>query len=210
MTVLRWVFSLSILSIWAALIGTILYVLLYAPPETPGTAKAIVILGGGPARDNLPLRGQSAERLAAGLELYNGGAAKLIVVTGGGTPAVAEQMAKALAEKGLPRDAILVENRALSTLQNALFTADLARLDPADPILLVTHRYHMPRALASFQWAGFSDVTSHVADPDAEFRITRAMLWEGIKWPVNVLRAAGVSLAGAFGVPRTQTDLYLQ
>ena len=33
---------------------------------------------------------------------------------------------------------------------------------------------------------------------------------EGVKWPVNILRAAMVSLADAFGAPRELTDPLLQ
>lgn len=208
MRFLRWVFSLTILSIWAALIGTALYVVLYQP-TLPGTAKAIVVLGGNAAASG-EVTGESAARLDAGLALYHAGAAKLIVVTGGGDPAVADHMAASLLDKGLPPEAVLIENRSHSTLQNALFTADLARLNPTDPILLVTHRYHLPRAKASFQWAGFADVQTHAADPDQGFSLTRGLLWEGVKWPLNVLRATGASLAAAADIPPDTYMKYLQ
>lgn len=208
MRVLRWIFSLSVLSIWAALIGTVLYVVLYTPTPA-GPAKAIVILGG-KATPSGKVTGFTAQRLEAGLALYRDGAADLIVVTGGGDYAVAEHMAAALIDKGVPEAAVLVENRAQSTLQNALFTADLPRIDPGAPILLVTQRYHLPRARASFRWAGFRDVTPHAADPDSPFALNREILLEAVKWPLNLLRAAGASLADAVGVPRDDYIRFLE
>ena len=45
-------------------------------------------------------------------------------------------------------------------MQNAWLTARLDGVDPAAPILLVTHRYHLSRAAMSFRWAGFDDITA--------------------------------------------------
>jgi uncharacterized SAM-binding protein YcdF (DUF218 family) len=210
MTLIRWILSLAILAVWGALIGTGLYVALYTPDADVPEGKAIVILAGNAGKSGAGLSGETAERLAAGLSLYRQGAATVIVVTGGGTPPVAEDMAAALLGEGLPADAVLIENRSHSTLQNALFTADFDRLNPSDPIILVTHRYHLPRAKASFWWAGFSDVTTFAADPDAGFALTRGVMWESLKWPLNVLRAGAASIAAAFDVPRESYLKYLE
>ena len=210
MTLIRWIFSLAVLAIWGALIGTGLYVALYSADTELPKGKAIVILAGNAGKDGTGLSGETAERLAAGLSLYQQGAATLIVATGGGTPPVAEHMAEALLAEGVAADAILIENRSHSTLQNALFTADFDRLDPGDPIILVTHRYHLPRANASFRWSGFSDVTNFAADADAGFALTSGLMWESLKWPLNTLRAAAASIAAAFDVPRESYLKYLE
>ena len=210
MTLIRWIISLAVLAVWGALIGTGLYVALYAPDADLPEGKAIVVLAGNAGKSGTGLSGETAERLAAGLSLYRQGAATVIVVTGGGTPPVAEHMAEALLAENVPADAILIENRSHSTLQNALFTADLDRLTPGDPIILVTHRYHLPRANASFRWSGFSDVTNYAADPDAGFALTSGLMWESLKWPLNVLRAGAASIASAFDVPREDYLKYLE
>lgn len=210
MRLIRWIFSLAVLAVWGALIGTALYVALYKPPSEPPKGKAIVVLAGNAGKDGTGLSSETAERLAMGLDLYRQDAAKIMVVTGGGTPPVAEHMARELLAQGIPPEAILIENQSHSTLQNALFTADFDRLNKADPIILVTHRYHLPRANASFQWAGFTDVTSHAADPEGGFTLSQGLLWEAVKWPLNVLRAAAASTAEAFDVPRENYVKYLE
>ena len=210
MRLIRWIISLAVLSVWGALIGTALYVALYTPPGEPPAGKAIVILAGNAGKIGTGLSGETAERLEKGLELYRQGAATILVVTGGGTPPVAEHMAEALLNEGVPADAILTENKSHSTLQNALFTADFDRVVLTDPIILVTHRYHLPRAKASFQWAGFTDVTNFAADTTTGFSFSQGLLWEAVKWPLNVLRAAAATAADAFDVPRDNYIKYLE
>ena len=210
MTLIRWIIALAVLSVWAALIGTALYVALYeAPPEAPEGA-AIIVLGGGANAGGTGMGPESTARLEAGLALFDQGAARLLVVTGGGEPPVADFMAQTALARGVPPDALIIENQSRSTLQNALFTADVDRLDKAAPIILVTHRYHLPRSNASFRWAGFRDVTNHAADPDTGFAVTEGLLWEALKWPYNVLRAAAASAAAAGDVPRENYLKYLE
>ena len=210
MTFLRWIFSLIVLSIWAAFIGTALYVALYQAPDEIDEAKAIIILAGSAGKDGTGLGPETTERLSAGLDLYASGAAPILVVTGGGTPPVAEFMRDAAISAGVPDDAILVENQSHSTLQNAMFTADFERLDKTAPVILVTHKYHLPRANASFRWAGFSEVQNHAANPDAPFSFSKGLLWESLKWPLNVARAAAASAAKAGNVPRDNYLKYLE
>ena len=209
MALIRWVFSLTVLAMWSALIGTGLYVAMYEPsPELPA-GQAIVVLGGNAATDG-SLTGESAQRMASAIALFEAGAAPLLVVTGGGDRPVAPNMADAARDAGIPQDAILVEAAARSTLQNALFTADLDALDKTQPIILVTQRYHLPRAWASFRWAGFRDVRRHAADPDGGFAVNRQLLWEAVKWPLNAVRAAAASAAIAGNVPRESYVKYLE
>ncbi|MDA8585984.1 YdcF family protein [Rhodobacteraceae bacterium] len=210
MTFIRWIVAIAVLAIWSALIGTALYVALYDAPEDAPNGAAIVILGGGANVDGTGLGGETQDRLNAGLELYKSGAATLMVVTGGGTPAVAEIMRDAALAAGVAPDALLMENQSHSTLQNALFTADFERIDKSAPVILVTNRYHLPRANASFRWAGFGDVINHAADPDTDFKFSEGLLWEAIKWPYNALRAAAASAANAGNVPRESYIKYLE
>ena len=51
--------------------------------------------------------------------------------------------------------------------------ADMPEIDRALPVILVTHRYHQPRAYASFRWAGFDDITMVAPDAGEPFA-TRA------------------------------------
>ncbi|MEM6386369.1 MAG: YdcF family protein [Pseudomonadota bacterium] len=206
---IRWVLSLGILAMWCALIGTGLYIAMYEPPAEPPTAEVIVVLGGNGSTDGT-LTGETAERMTHGLELFEADAAPLLAVTGGGEPSVGFDMANAALSAGVPEEVLVVEEASLSTLQNALFLADFEQLDKTAPILLVSHRYHLPRAWASFRWAGFQDVSLSAADPDAGLTFDQRLLWETVKWPYNVLRAAAASAAMAGDVPRESWLQYLE
>ncbi len=194
---------------WCALVGTALYVAMYEPAEELPEAQAIVLLGGNPAVDGA-LVGESAQRFVHAKSLYDEGSAPLLVITGGGTPPVAPDMASAATASGVPVDAMLIEDASKSTLQNALFTADFEALDKTQPIIVVTHRYHLPRAWASFRWAGFQSVHLSAADPDDPFPMDPRLLWEAVKWPLNVVRAAAASAAMAGDVPRENFLKYLE
>ncbi|MGI9394877.1 MAG: YdcF family protein [Boseongicola sp.] len=212
MQLIRWVIAIVILSIWAALIGTALYVALYEAPEAIPSGEAIVVVSGNAAKSG-GLVGETQVRLDRAIELYNDERAPRLIVSGGTVDSdttVAAAMKAAAVAAGVPEDAITVEDGSHSTLQNALFTADIEDLEKAAPILLVSHRYHLPRANASFRWAGFSDVISVAADPEAGFQLTSGLLWESIKWPLNVVRAGAASAAMAGNVPRESFMKYLE
>ena len=66
------------------------------------------------------------------------------------------------------------------------------------------------RAQASFRWAGFDNVTTAAADNVSGFVITEGLLWESLKWPLNVARAAAASAAMAGDVPRENFLKYLE
>lgn len=212
MKLIRWIIAIVVLSIWAALIGTGLYVALYEPPDEVPSGAAIVALAGNAAQAG-GVNGETEMRIERAVELYEAGAAPVLVVTGGTSgdaPSVAEAMKEYAVANGVPEDAILVEDASRSTLQNALFSADLAELDKSEPIIIVTHRYHMPRARASFRWAGFENVTGAAADNVEGFLISEGLLWESVKWPLNVVRAAAASAAMAGDVPRENYVKYLE
>ena len=209
MGLIRWIFSIAVLAMWLALIGTALYVAMYRAPETPD-GQAVVVLAHAMDEAGTELSPESEARLAKGVELYGAGKAPLLVLSGGGNPPVARAMEASAVAAGVPQEAILVEDASLSTLQNALFTADLERLAHDRPILLVTHRYHLPRANASFRWAGFEDVRNVAADPEGGFALDEGLLWEAVKWPYNLLRAAAASASEAANVPRDSYIKYLE
>ncbi len=212
MKLIRWIFAIAVLSIWAALIGTALYVAMYNETDPLPEAEAIVVLSGAGA-DLGGIGPETQARINRGVELFEAGTAPRLILTGGtGTsnPAVADAMREAAIEAGVPEDAITVETESLSTLQNALFTADTDAVASEAPIIIVTHRYHLPRANASFRWAGFTDITNAAADPDGGFQISEGLLWESLKWPYNALRAAAASAAMAGDVPRESYIRYLE
>lgn len=141
------------LLIYGVTFGVIVASEMFWPRDVPQMqADAIVCLGGGTSE--VRLYRTSAERAAQCIEIYRTGAAPLIVFSGIGAGPLMADMARA---NGVPDEAILVESDSRSTLQNALFTADLI---PADtPIILVTDAFHLPRSWVSFRVMGFDDQT---------------------------------------------------
>lgn len=191
--------------IYAGFVGWTAYTMAtYSEPDTLSPAAIIVVLSGAWTPDDQP-KGETRIRVDRGVELWTQGLAPLLVMSGGGAralpgPGDAKFMADHAETVGVDRRRILVENRSHSTLQNAWFTAQMPGIDKTKPIFVVTHRFHMPRAKASFRWAGFTNITGVSADAEDPVRIGRVHFLETIKWPLNVVRAAGASLALAVGV----------
>ncbi|MEY4014131.1 MAG: hypothetical protein RLZZ290_995 [Pseudomonadota bacterium] len=167
--------------------------------ERQSNPVAIVVLGGGliaaapPERihpDLLP----AADRVWHAARLYHEKRASLIVLTGGqrvglegsGLQSEAEAMRIFLRDLGVPDAAMLIEDQARTTRENASKTFDLlnrkiqssnhSRQSPPE-ILLVTSASHMPRAIKNYMKAGF-----HVIPAPAEFNAVGATLatWEKI------------------------------
>lgn len=125
----------------------------------PGT---IVLLSGGTAQppENLDdygaLGASTLHRLFAAVDLYKSvGADELVIVgTSGYAAADADIMARLAAKLGIAAENLRVEDRSLTTWQNAELTA---ALEPriARRIWLVTSALHMPRSLYAFREAGF-------------------------------------------------------
>jgi uncharacterized SAM-binding protein YcdF (DUF218 family) len=136
------------------------------PVEALPSADAIVLLGGGvdPMPPDWPYAdlNDGADRVWHAARVYHAGRAPVVVVSGGRVPgredrvSEAEAMRGLLVDLGVPADAIVLEDRARTTRENAVFVAEeLQRLGAGD-VLLVTSALHMRRALASFAGLGLN------------------------------------------------------
>ncbi len=67
----------------------------------------------------------------------------------------AQDMKDLLVEYGVPDEAILVEPKSRTTIENAQRTAELLRPKGIKEILLVTSAFHLRRATTLFETAGF-------------------------------------------------------
>jgi len=133
-------------------------------------ADAIVVLGGGtyfhaPEYGGDTVSKESLERLRYAAKLYHE-TWKPILVTGG-TPldnnlSEAEQMKQVLEhEFNVPVQ--WTEGASDNTLENARLCRQLLKQAGIDRIYLVTHAWHMPRAVQVFQAAGFQVVPAPTA-----------------------------------------------
>lgn len=137
-----------------------------APASLTGSeADAIVILGGGRFRHSLEYGGDTVSTLS--LERLRYGALlarklhKPVLVTGG-TPegdGVAEgQLMRTVLESEFHVPVRWVEERSRNTRENALFSAASLHQAGIRRIYLVSHAWHLARAIPEFQQAGLTVV----------------------------------------------------
>ncbi|MFO1057158.1 MAG: YdcF family protein [Dongiaceae bacterium] len=144
---------------------------------------AIVVLGARLHPDGSPTV-SLVRRVGVGIELYRAAAAPRLLVTGGGARQrpEAEAMAEAALAAGVPAAALLVERRSANTIENAFFSAALLRAHGlGGTVLLVTDRYHLPRARWLFARAGLR--VDGVAAPADAAGAWRMWLREGAALP---------------------------
>ena len=125
-------------------------------PSLIGPQTGIAVLGYGLLPDG-SLRPELVDRLqAAWLQAIAAPGSRLVVSGGNpqnGTPE-AVAMAGWLIGHGIPADRVLVEDRAGSTVQNALYSTRMLRDAGATSAVVVTSPNHIRRAVADFAVAG--------------------------------------------------------
>lgn len=91
------------------------------------------------------------ERLDQGLTEFRAGHFRYFILTGGldtskSRLTEAQGMANYLIKQGVPRKAILLENKATSTYENLLFSKDIMKDRQLRTAVIITHTYHGRRA----------------------------------------------------------------
>lgn len=149
---MKWLFILP-----ALLVAIILGISFYLQPNdfmacgkqpVAGTkcssADAIVVVSGGDTK----------ARTAAGIELYNEGWAEYLVLSGAARdksgPSNAAAMQVQAEDAGVPRSAILIDEEAVNTQQNAENTQSIFKQRNFTDVILVTSGYHQRRASLEF------------------------------------------------------------
>jgi uncharacterized SAM-binding protein YcdF (DUF218 family) len=141
-----------------------------AAPPVAGkdfTKPAIVILGYG-LRPDGSMRPILYHRVLTGLAIAQAFPQSPIIVTGGNPQnghSEAAAMLNLLCILGVPRERIIVENKANSTVQNAQFSVPLAKQADTSGIILVTSSTHQGRADKNFADAG-GNILATVSFPD--------------------------------------------
>jgi uncharacterized SAM-binding protein YcdF (DUF218 family) len=142
----------------------------YVTDTTKPLADAIVVLGGGtyfhaPEYDGDTVNKDTLERLRFAAKLYRE-TGKPILATGGAplgnSTSEAEQMKQVLVQEfNVPVH--WVEGASDNTLENARQSRQVLNQAGVTRIYLVTHAWHMPRAVLAFQAAGFQVVPAPTA-----------------------------------------------
>ncbi|GAB3652676.1 YdcF family protein [Echinicola sediminis] len=135
---------------------------------------------------------KGADRATHAVQLYKLGKLRKILITGGQglNPTNPNTEAKLLADfmviAGVSMDDIMIENKAVNTRQNALFSSELLSekgFDPDLTHLLITSAFHMKRAKGCFDKAGLKTDTFPVdyysSDVKVDFKSLAIPLPEG-------------------------------
>ncbi len=124
----------------------------------------IVVLGAAVLPDGRP-NAAMGRRVAQGVALFKTGKAEALLLTGGKgnhVPSEAEAMRRLALMAGVPERVLVLERRARSTLENALYSARLMRERGWSSALVVTDWLHLPRALLAFRGAGIDATGSGI------------------------------------------------
>ncbi len=148
-----------------------------AGPATPGPPpRAIVILSADGIRiDDIADQGAAdlepgpltLDRIRAGAALAR--STGLPILVSGGSAGEAHTPLGAMMADSLRDDfripARWEENRSVDTWQNAAFSAEILRGEAIERVYLVTHAWHLPRAMIAFRRAGLDPVPAPVRPP---------------------------------------------
>ncbi len=119
-------------------------------------ADAIVVLGCGVGPAGRLVAG-SRRRVQRAAAAWGERVADHIVVSGGrrwNGACEADAFARGLEARGVPRKSIVFECCSLSTYDNAIYTARIARRRRWRRLAIVTCEWHVPRAMACFHALG--------------------------------------------------------
>ncbi len=168
-------------------------------PEAPPVAyNVIVVLGAAVWPDEQPSPALQ-RRILHAVDLLQRGYATYLLVTGGlgkYPPAEAAVMQRLAVAHGIPPQRILCEDQATSTFTSALRCCDILRQRGWSRVLVVTDRYHLPRALFAFWICGRRAVGSAAPGKPAR-RLRRRWYYylrEGLALPWYLVRAVPVLL----------------
>ncbi len=112
----------------------------------------LIVLGYPAQRDGTP-RPEMRERVMEGVREYRAGVAPRIIVTGGAAHnhyVEADVMAKLAESQGVPAAAILKENQAKDTIQNAYYSVQIMKGHGWHSAEVISSHSHLPRASLIF------------------------------------------------------------
>ena len=180
---------LVLLVLWAGWMGA---VVLWSSMDQAQPAGSIVVLGAAQydGRPSPVLRA----RLDHGIDLWNRGMGKLLIVTGGkgyGDTTSEAAVGRAYARKhGIPDTAIVLENRGRTTRESMIAVSEILGHRGISSAILVSDPFHMLRLSILGSRFGITTYTSPTLtspiSPNREKR-WRYMLGESVKAPLAFL-----------------------
>jgi uncharacterized SAM-binding protein YcdF (DUF218 family) len=139
----------------------------FPPPQLPKNVTGIILLGGAvdpgiTERHHQVALNDAAERITATLALARRYPKARVLISGGHGEMVPVHLSEGEATRsllvadGLDPDRIMLEDRSRNTIENAVFSKELAKPGPDEVWLLVTSAAHMPRAVGCFRHVGWA------------------------------------------------------
>ena len=125
-------------------------------PEARHAADVAVVLGAAVLAGGEP-SASLARRVRHAARLWRDGAVAHLLLTGGvGThpPSEAEVMRRLAERDGVDPSRIVLEDRATTTLESAAYCAPIIATHGWRRVVLITDRYHLPRAIVAFRSHG--------------------------------------------------------
>lgn len=105
-------------------------------------------------------------RLDKGVQLYNNGYGKYIIVSGGRgsgeSVTEADAMKLYLSEKGVPADKIILEDKSVSTMTNIANSSKVMKDNGMKTAVIVSNKYHLKRAVLMAQKCSITPTASGV------------------------------------------------
>ncbi len=164
----------------------------YPPFDGKETAGAIVVLGGATESKSFPRQtvevNGAGDRILYAVSLYREGLAEKILCGGsyidwlegetivdGSVSSPATEMAEIAVMMGVPKEAILIQNKSLNTHEEAVMDMEMLKAQGISKIILVTSAAHMPRSAALFEKQGLEVIP---APTDYSYSDTQ---WEEIR-----------------------------
>ena len=140
----------------------------YQTPNKYPVADAIVVFGSSTAnnRNNWfePYdQSKRHARIDTADDLYFLNKAPLIILSGAaleGNVSEAYGMAFSLRNRGIPKEALIIENKSTTTRENGVYVKELLDQHHIQSVLLVTSSLHMPRAMAVMHRLGVNPIAA--------------------------------------------------
>ncbi|MTV48360.1 YdcF family protein [Heliobacillus mobilis] len=162
--------------LWTLLAFSIFFLLLsfagdfLVVAEEPKIADAIIVLSG-----------DDGGRTERAVELYRQGYAPYLILSGGRIyqeTTMAELMMQHALKLGVPKEAIVLENKSSSTYQNAVHSKEIMEKYKFKSAIVVSSNYHMRRTRVVFEqvFQGTGNVFAYVPSADQDYNPAR--WWE--------------------------------
>jgi len=159
--------------------ANLLQVVLGSYRDCTGPADCAIVLGAAVWPGERPSPTLRARAEHAG-DVYHAGHVGHVVLTGGvghHPPSEAEVMRRVLCARGIPEDAVVLEEQATTTAESARHCAEILRRRGWRTALLVSDPWHLPRAARLFRREGIAALPSPAFNTPTWTRLHRRLYY---------------------------------